>query len=251
MNEIIKLIKKVSFELSNMCNYAAIHPQCPASKVRYPIFLKQETILRVLNNLFAWGYKETISWYGYNEPTIDPRLIKLVEHTSHLWKGNIKQRIVSNGEYLDQTLLNELLAAGITYFKIDSYNPRIFKRARSFRVKKKIDKFKVVEKTLDDRIDLYDLPPNDLAVPCYAPYADIQIRCSGQITLCVIDWRSTVVFGDLNLQSFEEILRSPAMLRTYERLKKGERFHDVCSRCNREIMGVDCLRVSKYFKEEK
>lgn len=251
MNEIVKSIKRVSFELSNLCNYAAIHPQCPASKVKRPIFLSQMKIFHVLYTLFAWGFKGTIAWYIYNEPTIDPRLIKLVDYTSHLFDGNIKQRIVTNGAYLDQTLLDELLTAGITYFKIDCYTPRDLHHARELKPKKEIDKFKVTKKGLDDRLNLYDLPAKNLTIPCFAPYADIQVKCDGRIVLCAIDWRSTIVFGNLANERFEDILRSPAMLKTYEKLRVGERTLDVCSRCNRTVTGDACLKTSKYFEEGK
>ena len=52
MNDIIKSIKRVSFELSNLCNYAAIHPQCPASKVKRPIFLSQRSSRAPPNQLY-------------------------------------------------------------------------------------------------------------------------------------------------------------------------------------------------------
>jgi radical SAM protein with 4Fe4S-binding SPASM domain len=251
MNNIIKSIKRVSFELSNLCNYAAIHPQCPASKVKRPMFLSQSKIINVLYSLFGWGFNETIAWYIYNEPTIDPRLIKLVDYTSRLFNGVIKQRIVTNGAYLDQTLLDEFIEAGITYFKIDCYTPRDLHYARQLKPKTEIEKFKVTKKSLDDRMTLYDLPAKNLAIPCYAPYADIQIKCDGRIVLCAIDWKSTVTFGNLNNEPFEDILRSPAMLKTYEKLRVGERTPDVCSRCNRTVTGDSCLKTSKYFKEGK
>lgn len=251
MNDIIKSIKRVSFELSNVCNYAKIHPQCPASKVRRPIFLSQTKVFRVIYTLFAWGFKGTIAWYIYNEPTIDPRLMAFVNYTHHLFNKEIRQRIVTNGAYLDQTLLDELIIAGITYFKIDCYTPHDLKRARQLRPKKDIERFKVTKKSLDDRMCLYDLPAKNLTIPCFAPYADIQIKCDGRIVLCAIDWKSTVTFGNLENERFEDILRSPAMLKTYEKLRIGERTPDVCSRCNRTVTGDSCLKTSKYFKEDK
>lgn len=251
MNDIVKSIKRISFELSNLCNYAAIHPQCPASKVKRPIFLSQTIIFRVLYSLVSQGFNGTIAWYIYNEPTIDPRLIKFIDYTSYLFDKKIKQRIVTNGAYLDQTLLDELITAGITYFKIDCYNPRDLHYARELKPKKKIEKFKITRKSLDDRMDLYDLPAKNLTIPCYAPYADIQVKCDGRIVLCAIDWKSTVTFGNLNNEPFEDILRSPAMLKTYEKLRIGERTLDVCSRCNRTVTGDSCLKTSKYFKEGK
>ena len=250
MNDIIKTIKRVSFELSNLCNYAAIHPQCPASKVKRPIFLSQRKVFHVLYSLYARGFSGTFAWYIYNEPTIDPRLIKLIDYTKHLWERNIKQRIVTNGAYLDQTLLDELIEAGITYFKVDCYTPHDLKRAAQLKPKKEIEKFKVTKKSLDDRMDLYDLPARNLTIPCYAPYADIQIKCDGRIALCAIDWRTTVSFGSLEDESFEEGVRSPAMLKTYAKLKEGKRTLDVCSRCNRTVTGDACLKTSKYFKED-
>jgi len=251
MNDIIKSIKRVSFELSNLCNYAAIHPQCPASKVKRPIFLSQRKIFHVLYSLYAWGFSGTIAWYIYSEPTIDPRLIKLVDYAKHLWNKKIKQRIVTNGAYLDQTLLDELIEAGITYFKVDCYKTPDFERARILKPKREIERFKITMKSLDDRMNLYDLPAKNLTIPCYAPYADIQIKCDGRIALCAIDWKTTISFGSLEDESFEEIVWSPAMLKTYAKLKEGKRTLDVCSRCNRTVTGDACLKTSKYFKEDK
>lgn len=252
MNDIVKLIKRVSIELSNVCNYAKIHPQCPAhSAMGNPVFLSQRRVFHIIYTLFAWGFKGTIAWYIYNEPTIDPRAILLINYTDHLFGGNIKQRIVTNGAYLDQTLFDEFIEAGITYFKIDCYTPRDFERAKKYKLKKEIEKFKVTRKSLDDRLDLYDLPAKNLTIPCHAPYADIQIKSDGRISLCAIDWKSTVTFGNLDNDSFEDILRYPAMLKTYAKLKEGKRTLDVCSRCNRTVTGDACLKTSKYFKEDK
>lgn len=228
-----------------------MHSQCPAcAAIGNPVFLSQRKVFHVIYTLFAWGFKGTIAWYIYNEPTIDPRAILLIHYTNHLFNGNIKQRIVTNGAYLDQTLLDEFIEAGVTYFKIDCYTPHDFERAKKYKLKKEIERFKVSRKSLDDRLDLYDLPAKNLAIPCYAPYADIQIKCDGRIALCAIDWRTTISFGSLENDSFEEIIRSPVMLKTYAKLKEGKRTLDVCSRCNRTVTGDACLKTSKYFKED-
>ena len=139
----------------------------------------------------------------------------------------------------------------MTYFKIDCYTPHDFNQAKKLKPKIKIDKFKITRKRLDDRLDLYDLPVKNLALPCYAPYADVQVKCTGHIALCAIDWKSTIVFGNLANESFEDILRSPAMLKTFRKLRAGKRVLDVCSRCNRVVTGEACKRVSKYFNDEK
>lgn len=251
MNDIIKKIKRVSFELSNVCNYASIHPKCPASKVKRPVFLSQTYVLHVLYSLYAQGYAGTIAWYIYNEPMIDPRLLKFVDYTSHLFDRKIKQRIVTNGAYLDQTLLDEFLIAGVTYFKIDCYTTRDFERSRRLVGRAETEKFKVTKKSLDDRMNLYDLPQKNLTLVCNAPYADVQVKCTGQVSLCAIDWRSTVTFGNLKNDSFDSILKSPVMRKTHEKLLSGDRSIDVCSRCNRTVTGDACLKTSKYFKEDE
>ena len=251
MNDIIKSIKRVSFELSNLCNYAAIHPQCPASKVKMPIFLSQAKVLHVLSTLFEGGFNGVVAWYIYSEPTIDPRLMKFIDYTSRLWRKKIRQRIVTNGAYLDQVLLDELLAAGITYFKIDCYAPRDLEWSKQLKPKTEIEKFKVTRKSLDDRLNLYNLPAKNLKASCGAPYSDIQVKCTGHIALCAIDWKSTVTFGDLANESFEKILRSPEMIKIGKKLTAGDRTLDVCSRGNRTVTGGSCRRISKYFKEDK
>lgn len=74
-----KFTKRVSIELSNLCNYASIHKKCPINKIKSPIILSSKIVYSIFNTLKKFSFSGQIAFHTYNEPLIDPRLFKFIE----------------------------------------------------------------------------------------------------------------------------------------------------------------------------
>jgi MoaA/NifB/PqqE/SkfB family radical SAM enzyme len=227
---VLSMTRRVSFELSNLCNLAHCHKKCPLSLVQRPVILPTRIIMNVLATLHKHDFSGSVAFHTYNEPLIDPRLFMLISMVKEKCpKANIF--ISSNGYYLDQNLLNELTAAGVSEYHISAYSPHDFKRlsALSTRVPYLVELMK-----LDNRLSLYDAPErhNCEAKPCYAPLNEIIVTREGTISLCCLDWRRDHSFGDLHRQSFEQIMLSGELQKVFLRLRKGERYLNLCKRCD-------------------
>lgn len=222
-------VRRVSFELSNLCQYASMHKQCPLHLTESAIILPQAIVLNVLDTISSWGYTGIIGFHTYNEPGIDPRLFTFISYARiKCPKSHIV--IMTNGFYLDNNLVNEYMAVGVNEMFISAYSEKEYKRFSNIQSQLKININKPV---LDKRLDIYDRPEiqADNKI-CLAPYNELMITREGYVGLCCLDWRRDQCFGDLRDQSLEEILVSDKMINAYENLSCGNRVFDICKRCD-------------------
>jgi len=231
MNE-LERIKYVAFELSDICNYAAIHPKCPANyKMKDKTILSLKIIKKVLDELGSYYYSGGIILNVYNEPLIDPRLYYILDYVRKVLGSKNEILIITNGYYLNQVILDELKGLfNVNRIEVSSYldseehNRLIGLHADSGYVVQRIK--------LDDRIAIVNGEKWPCTLPCYSPYTEVIINCKGEVGLCCYEYKYEVVFGDLNKQSFMEILNSDEMNQTYKDLTSGKRTHSICRRCN-------------------
>jgi hypothetical protein len=221
-------VRYVALELSNMCNYATIHPACPAHYVKERRFLPLSIMGGVLAELQGVGYTGGIILNVYNEPLIDPRLYYLLGTIRRLL-GSAEILIITNGQYLDQTILSELKGL----FSVDRINVSAYSDVEFERLSKlKADTEYIVTKTiLDTRITWHDRPEIPVSFPCYSPYTEVIVNCKGQIGLCCYEYKQEIIFGDLRTQSLKEILCSEPMQQAFTDLSSGKRTYDLCKRC--------------------
>lgn len=218
---------RVTFELSNLCNYSYIHKKCPLNLSREVTILPRRIVFEVLDYLAKYDFAGQIAFHNYCEPLIDPRLFEFI--------GYARQRcrrsdiyIWTNGFYLNQTMADELVSAGVTNIRVSAYSQSEFERLS--KIKLEIP-FTVWKARLDDRLNMYEASINDTGKPCFAPLNEIIVAREGCISLCCLDWRRIYRFGNLYEQTFEQVLSSGQLQGVYARLSKGERFLDICKRC--------------------
>ena len=228
--EKIKLddLRQVFFELSNMCVYVHLHPRCPVSLQKTKKVLSSKVVKKVLDELGEHNYKGFVAFHRYNEPLIDPRLFELISYAkSHCPKAMI--RILTNGFYLHQAIVDELSNLDIESLEVSAYFPEEYRRLTKLNVK---FPYKVFNSILDMRLSLYDRKKLNLPKPCYAQINDITINCEGKLSLCCLDWKNKHTFGDLEKESLEKIISSRKFLSVYRNLAKGNRTLNMCSRCD-------------------
>ena len=224
----IENIHRISFELSNLCNYSNIHPQCPVSMQKDKKTLSSKIVKGVINQLGKKNYKGFIAFHRYNEPLIDPRLFEFISYTK-TYCPEAKIHILTNGFYLTQSIVEDFNEAEIESLEVSAYNKNEYQRLINLKVK---FPYKVTFALLDSRKSLYSRKKLNSTKPCYAQINDITINCEGKLVLCCLDWRNKHIFGDLKNHSLEKVINSKSFLKTYKNLTQGKRLLDLCSRCD-------------------
>jgi radical SAM protein with 4Fe4S-binding SPASM domain len=225
----LKNTKRISIELSNLCNYAFIHKKCPVNLENEKKILPSKIVLHVIDTLEKLNFAGIIAFHTYNEQMIDPRLFKFIEYTRNKCK-QCDIFISTNGYYLNQTIANELIEIGVTSIHVSAYTPNEYKRLSSIKVNIPYNVEKMI--LMDEVLSLYQAPFINLSLSCNAPLEEIIITREGFISLCCRDWQRRYNFGNLNDHNFEEIIRNGILQAVYKKLNSGNRFLDICKRCN-------------------
>lgn len=217
----IKLVRSVRIQLSNICNMA--HKECPISTYTENVHLPIKYVRSVIDNLETLGYSGDIGFHIYNEPTIDPRLFYIMKYANEklpeskvvLWTNG---KAVTEGLVEDFSEIKNLKYYLSCYAGVDA-EPLLSEDS---------------EKTsgeLDDRLGWYDRPERSTSRICRAPYSQVTIDYNGNVIICCMDWKSSVVFGNIKNSSLGEILESEYMKKTAGELSSGNRTHELCKRC--------------------
>ena len=238
-------VKHLTLQLSNLCNYAAMHKQrqgnngCPVGSFTEKQILPGRIVRDVLDTAFRYGLGNIgiIRWHDFNEPLIDPRLMTFVQYVRQRAPA-VAIQIWTNGWYLTKGLADELIDAGVTHFTISCYTPaeqeRLDAIAQALKEKAVFTGTHGLTHLVARIMDTTEIVA-ERYVPCKAPFKDLTIRASGRIGLCCLEWQEEVTFGDLHRQSFAEAVQDnyADMLSLNAELGAGIRKHLVCRQCQR------------------
>jgi len=241
----LKHTSRVTFELSNRCNYAYMHKACPAHGVVDPVILPEAIVRRVLAYLGAEGYRRGLAWHNYSEPLIDARLFMFLDVARELMPG-VEQYILSNGFMLGQGLLDELGAHGVTHVRVTTYSEAEHERCHALIAPPGMICGLDRRKELDSRLDDYERKPRNRKQPCFEPLESCVIRATGHVALCCRDWANQHALGNLHAETLEEVLRKKETLAVWEQNRHGKRVLELCRRCGCD-RGSD---VPSYEKRE-
>lgn len=225
---LLQQVQRVSFELSNTCNYSRWHKKCPASKVAGDKTLPGALVHKALTELSSVDYSGVVAFHRYNEPLMDPRLFSLIRLTRELCP-KAKVLILSNGFYLTQQMADDLCQLGIWVLAVSAYSKSEYRRLVQLEVGVP---YLVFESVLDDREDIYSSRPLDLQKGCLAPLRDLTINVDGKVNLCCLDWQNRHNFGDLSRRSLSEIISAAEFTEVAKALSRSVRNLDICRRCS-------------------
>ena len=202
--------RRVAIELSNICPLASVHTQCPLSVRGEIVILPTTTVLSILDQLGEMGFCGSVAFHRYNEPMADPRLFYFLEARRQSCPGAMSY-ICTCGDWdflSDYSMFSDLTYLGVATIDISA------------------------APLWDGLLGMYEAEQIHSTKPCFAPLDSVEITKDGDVVLCCKDWRSQHAFGNLEDHSLAEILLSDEVQETYRRLAEGDRFLDLCSRCN-------------------
>lgn len=225
---IMHRIKRISFELSNMCNYAYCHKKCPLHGQKEKVVLPSRIVRETIDEVAQIDYDGVFAFHTYSEPLIDPRLFSFITYAKTKCPKS-KTLILTNGFYLNQQIADELAELKIWILAVTAYSRSEFNRFSALDVK---IPYYVFESKLDDRQNIYDSMPVNIKASCFAPVGDVSVACTGDVVLCCLDWKRRHRFGNLTWESFYSILNKKETLEVYNSLIHGERKLYLCRRCN-------------------
>ncbi|MFR7976323.1 MAG: SPASM domain-containing protein [Intestinibacter bartlettii] len=228
--DIFKYTNRITFELSNMCGYADIHKKCPLSKEKSRKLLPSSIVYETLDIMEKYKYSGVISFHRYNEPLMYPRLLDFIRYAKNKCpKSDIF--ILSNGYYLTQQLLDELIEAGVSIIDVTGYSNEEFNRISNLESSIPL---RVFSSKFDNRLAIYDYDEKYIKndkIPCYWPLTDIIITRDGEVGLCHFDWKNKYSFGSLKEKNIEDIILSSDIVNTYNELTRGIRKFELCKKC--------------------
>lgn len=246
---ILNSITSVQLELSNLCNFSLIHKKCLAyaSETKQGKIILPKSVVKNAINLLTehhWdGTNKEIKFHEYNEPTIDPRLFMFINYTrKHLPTTNIM--LWSNGYYITDVILLEMIEEGINRFRFTAYNDSEWIRLNKLKeyINTELQKDKIIvpnklqvymridiRKELDDRLTRLK---EGKTIPCYA-LKNLSMRASGAITICCMDIYAETPLGNVRKEDFKTTLINNAKRRLTikEELESGKSILDLCKGC--------------------
>ena len=234
-------IQRIALELSNRCVNAREHARCPAHfKIDdAPANLPTRHVAHVFETMKAHvpNFKGFVYFHLYNEPLADPRLMSFVAMAKKALPHALIQ-ITTSGWNLDQTLLDELAAAGARAVRVSIYDKPTLNRVSHLREPKGLKLIHDGKAPMDWRGTLrmdipavYDAKPTSQGKRCRAPLRQLCIGHDGRVILCCQDWARTVTFGSLDQLSLDAILHQDSVAIAYANLLRGNRLYDICKRC--------------------
>lgn len=225
-------IFEVAIMLSNLCNYAILHPQCPANHVKKKEIMPGGKVYQILDELADDGYEGSICFHIYNEPTIDPRLFIFIQYAKKRMP-DCKIRVYSNGYYLNQMMIEEFHDIGADIFTTTGYGVDEYERLIDLNVKYP---FSVVWGRLDERLDWYkeENAEQGLMNPrCYTFLNQVCIYSNGEIGTCCLDYETPYKLGNIFEMSLKEILGRRELVAFQDELISGNRSRfSLCCNCH-------------------
>ena len=234
--------KSIVLEMSNLCNYALLHPQCPVSQMKEKRVLPFETMEKLFDELKELNYKKIIWPFCYSEPLIDPRFFKVAEMIKDKLPDS-RIALYSNGFFMNEVILKELENLNIPKIVFSIYTPADYERLLALDKWSKENKLKIrlrlarrypMKKRMNDKMCWYDREPVVYDKICKGPLRYLTINSNGDVVICCHDFKAMHKFGNIQTQNLKDILQSDKVVETYVSLINKERSKFfLCSRCTK------------------
>lgn len=224
-----KYVKQIIIEINNICNYSKEHKNCPVHHFKEKNILQTEAIHKVLDELSSINYQGIILFSIYNEPMTDARFYDLCRLAKEKCP-NCVLYLLTNGFYLrDNTTIADLEKVGVDFISISAYSLSEYERFKHLKSNVPIS---INPMILDRRLNIYERECINCKSTCSAPFSDLSINSKGEVILCCLDFKASVVFGNIYNESLIDIVNSEQITNAHKNLSEGNRVFDICKRCD-------------------
>lgn len=197
----------LSIEICRECNLAGEHSKCPIREDRHPNKDREigdETILRVVSDAYALGFRGFVAWHYYNEPMMAiGRVTNLIKRI-RVRHPKARFLLWTNGTLLTRENAPVLLQFDKVY--ITNYSGRDFEFTKDFCPDVTIE-FRGFDERRDDERIVAD------GKCCLKPYNELVVDNFGEVRLCCSDWRGHVRIGNVHVFPF------PVLAEKFKRIR--------------------------------
>lgn len=230
--------------------------------------MEESLFRKIVADLKAFSYSQQVSLFGHNEALLDKRLPDFIA----IIKAELPdalQTLSTNGDKLTVDIAGRLFANGLDSLLVNLYDDRNGLIERAFAIGRQVEasgvrllsmgangafpmianrtvkhfilndarEFAEGFRGIDNRAGnvagfaTLDAP---LAMDCERPLIYTHIKWNGDMILCCQDWKSEVVFGNLNNMSVIEAFNSDIAEFYRSKLAARDRTElEVCRNCQR------------------
>lgn len=251
VNNGIPLWSWLELSLTELCNRSAGHqracPFCPRIDPKfYPnqnLHMDMDLVRKIARELAALNYKGVVVLCGYGEPLLHPEIVEVVRTFK-----DYRVEIITNGDFLGNQRVEQLLAAGVDYFVVSLYDgphqipvkERLFAEAGCStdmyilrdRWHSEEDKFGLKLTNRAGTVSIGVQDPVDSSRPCHYLAYQLMVDWNGDVLLCPQDWNKRVKYGNLGMETMFDVWSSPRMQKRRRQLIAGRRVDAPCNVCN-------------------
>ena len=241
------LFQYVEIETCNMCTRSCLWCNYGGSKEylnRQISFLETRYIEEVLKDLKKMDFRGVLSLFSINEPLLDKRICngELIELSKKIMNPEVKVNIVTNGDLLNQQIIENMIDAGLDILCVSCYEQKIYKKAQFlFNIyKEKID-FSIFDYRASKQNKLKYNRAGSIAgkdtkiLPyCLLPSFSSVVGWDGEVRLCAHDSLGRIKFGNIKTERYCEIIQSTKMQSIRKKLIFNRSLIYPCNICNYE-----------------
>ncbi|MBM3253840.1 MAG: radical SAM protein, partial [Candidatus Omnitrophica bacterium] len=246
----------IHIETRSKCN--GICGFCPASiftDQRDDVYMKDELIQKIIEELVELNYCNRISFYNNNEPFLDERIFQLVRFAREkLPKAYLELK--SNGIILTTEKILKIFNAGLDMLYINYYSNNSQFNQNLLDIKTDLEKIRRFKGHLEDDKYFYRIKinlrnankvgrsragnsPNKKYIDkplhrvCFRPFEMLTVNPKGNVSVCSEDFLYEVNMGNIEKQSLSEIWNSDKWNTLRYSLIMGHRnCTGPCSKCD-------------------
>jgi len=230
-----------NIETTTYCNRRC--PFCPNSKYdrglkKNEIRMPFEMYKKIIDELTEYHFRGRIGPHFYGEPLTDERLPDFIKYTKEKLP-RCRININTNGDFLTIDKFNQLLSLGVNQILVSQYDKeqtRNMKNLLEYLKNKLTKKKKLICKVFKE--DSYlsnrggEIKVNKTMVPrCHSPVNPMVIDALGNVVLCCNDYHSSVILGNVGVESIMEIWNKPGYKKLRREFRVGIYSLPICKRC--------------------
>ena len=250
----------IEVETSSFCNRTCTW--CPngwSKRGRRKEYISDEVWNDILNDLQLVDYEGWFAFHNYNEPLADPTIFEKIVQARQKLKY-AKLVIFTNGDFLNQEILNKLIDVGINQIRIMLYPGKdsIFEEPKPQIIEECLTRLGIIQKDIfisqdwhflaivpvrnaelhimAPRVQKYhnrggSVPLKELSTPrtkpCFLPYRSAAIDYHGNLKLCCEIYDTTLnenqiyVIGNVAKEGFLKLWFSQKMNYYREQISKA------------------------------